>query len=78
MRPAPRDLTSPVRPSTFERLSEEGKVDGLHFSLQDVPPDGLYVVREVGQEDLQLEEDDPGIRDVLSLTATIRAEDSES
>lgn len=77
MRPAPRDLTSPIRPSTFERLSEEGKVDGLRFSLQDVPPDGLHVVREVGQEDLQLEEDDPGIRDVLSLTATIREEDSE-
>lgn len=52
-------------------------MDGLRFSLQDVPPDGLHVVREVGQEDLQLEEDDPGIRDVLSLTATIREEDSE-
>ena len=77
MRPAPRELTSPIRPSTFGCLSEEGKAEGLRFSLQDVPPDGLHVVREVGQEDLHLEEDCPGIRDVLSLTAMIRAEDSE-
>lgn len=49
----------------------------LSFSLQDVPPDGLHVAREVGKEDLELEEDYPGIRDGLSLTATIRAEDSE-
>ena len=48
----------------------------LSFSVKDVPPEGTRVACVVGSEDLQLEEQDPGIRDVLALTATIRAEEA--
>ncbi len=48
----------------------------LSFSVKDIPPEGERVDCVVGKEDLQLEENDPGIQDVLALTATIHAEDA--
>lgn len=49
----------------------------LSFNLKDIPPEGLDVACDVRKEDLQLEEQDPGIRDVLALTAAIRADEAE-
>ena len=49
----------------------------LSFSVKDLPPEGTRIACVVGREELQLEEKDPGIRDVLALTATIRAEEAD-
>ncbi len=49
----------------------------LSFSVKDVPPEGTRVACVVGKEDLQLDDNDPGIQDVLALTATIRAEEAD-
>lgn len=49
----------------------------LSFSVKDVPPEGTRVDCVVGKEDLQLDENDPGIQDVLALTATIQAGESD-
>ena len=48
----------------------------LSFSVKDLSPDGTRIACVVGREELQLEEKDPGIQDVLALTATIRAEEA--
>ena len=48
----------------------------LSFSVKEIPLEGTRITCVVGREDLQLEEKDPGIQDVLALTATIHAEDS--
>ena len=48
----------------------------LSFSVKDVPPEGTRIACVVGKEDLQLDENDPGIQDVLALTATIQAEET--
>ena len=49
----------------------------LSFSVKDVPPEGTRISCVVGKEDLQLDENDPGIQDVLALTATIHAEETD-
>ena len=49
----------------------------LSFSAKDLPPEGTRIDCVVGKEDLQLEENDPGMQDVLALTATIRAEETD-
>lgn len=49
----------------------------LSFSVKDVPPEGTRIACVVGKEDLQLDEHDPGIQDVLALTATIQAEETD-
>lgn len=49
----------------------------LSFSVKDVPPEGARVACVVGKEDLQLDEHDPGIQDVLALTATIQAGETD-
>ena len=49
----------------------------LSFSVKDVPPEGTRVACVVGKEDLQLDEHDPGIQDVLALTATIQAGETD-
>ena len=49
----------------------------LSFSVKDLPPEGTRIACVVGREELQLEEKDPGIQDVLALTATIRAEEAD-
>ena len=48
----------------------------LSFSVKDVPPEGTRIACVVGKEDLQLDERDPGIQDVLALTATIHADET--
>ncbi len=48
----------------------------LSFSVKDVPPEGTRIACVVGKEDLQLDEHDPGIQDVLALTATIHADET--
>ncbi len=49
----------------------------LSFSVKDVPPEGTRIACVVGKEDLQLDEHDPGIRDVLALTATVHADETD-
>lgn len=49
----------------------------LSFSVKDVPPEGTRIACVVGKEDLQLDENDPGIQDVLALTAMIHAEETD-
>lgn len=48
----------------------------LSFSVKDVPLEGTRIACVVGKEDLQLDEHDPGIQDVLALTATIYADET--
>lgn len=48
----------------------------LSFSTKDIPPEGMRIACVVGREELRLEEKDPGIQDVLALTATLRAEEA--
>ena len=50
-------------------------MSGLSVSLRDMPPEGLRVTCAVGSADLQLAEKDPGIKDVLALTADVHADD---
>jgi len=52
-------------------------VASLSFSVKDVPPEGTRVACVVGKEDLQLDESDPGIQDVLALTATSQAGETD-
>ena len=49
----------------------------LGFSVKDVPPEGTRIACVVGKEDLQLDEHDPGIQDMLALTATIHADETD-
>jgi uncharacterized protein len=51
-------------------------VASLSFSVKDIPPEGTRIACVVGREELQLEENDPGIQDVLALTATLHAEEA--
>ena len=48
----------------------------LSFSVNDLSSEGTRIACVIGREDLQLEENDPGIRDALALTATLCAEES--
>ncbi len=47
----------------------------LSLSVKDVPAEGTRITCVVGKEDLQLDENDPGIQDVLALTATVHAQE---
>ena len=49
----------------------------LSFSVKDLSPEGTRIACVVGREELELEEQDPGIQDVLALTAAIRAEEAD-
>ncbi len=49
----------------------------LSVSLRDIPPEGMRVTCAVSRDDLQLAERDPGIKDVLALTADVHAEDAD-
>ncbi len=49
----------------------------LTVSLRDVPPEGLRVACAVSREDLRLAEKDPGIKDVLALTAYVYAGETD-
>ena len=49
----------------------------LSVSLRDIPSEGMRVTCAVSGEDLQLAEKDPGIKDVLALTADVHADDTD-
>jgi len=52
-------------------------VTSLSVNLRDIPPEGMHVACAIGVGDLQLAEKDPRIKDVLTLTADVHANDAD-
>ncbi len=52
-------------------------MSSLSVSLRDIPPEGMRVTCVVSGEDLQLAEKDPGVKDVLALTAVVYDDDPD-